>query len=304
MAICLLPISTYRMRNDGDVVASSPFLNSTTRESSGESMSKANKNKLSLEERKARRREYNKQYNADNKEKRAKYRAANKESIAAYERQYRADNKEAIAAREKQYRADNKEAITARENQYAADNKEARSAYSKQYNADNKEAISARNKQYHAANKELIAARKKLYNADNKEAAAAYIKKRRQEDVDFRIACNLRGSLSRSVRDDAKSGSAVRDLGCSIDFLKENFKGRFYKDENGVMMTWDNWGKVWEIDHNYPLAAADLKDRTETLAVVNWRNLQPLTIKENREKSDKVTLSAQRLFNKLVKEFS
>ena len=91
MAICLLPISTYRMRNDGDVVASSPFLNSTTWKESGESMSKANKSKLSLEERKARRREYNKQYNADNKEKRAKYRAANKESIAAYERQYRAD---------------------------------------------------------------------------------------------------------------------------------------------------------------------------------------------------------------------
>ena len=50
------------------------------------------------------------------------------------------------------------------------------------------------------------------------------------------------------------------------------------------MMTWDNWGEVWHLDHNFPLAAADLEDRTEFLAVCNWRNLQPLTVKENLEK--------------------
>jgi hypothetical protein len=255
------------MRNDGDVVASSPFLNSTTCKESGESVSKANKSKLSLEERKARKREYHKQYRADNKE-----------SIAAQRKQYAADNKEAISAYQKQWRAEKKEAIL---------------AYQKQWRAENKEAISAYQKQY-----------QKQYQTDNKERIAFRKKKKRNEDVNYRIKDNLRSRLHIAVKNDCKSGSAVRDLGCSIEFLKENFKGQFYKDENGVMMTWENWGTVWELDHNYPLDAADLDDRTEFLAVNNWRNLQPLTCEENLKKSNKITPAARRLFTKLVKEFS
>jgi hypothetical protein len=68
-------------------------------------------------------------------------------------------------------------------------------------------------------------------------------------------------------------------------------------------MNWKNWGTYWHIDHIYPLAAANLEDRCEFLAVVNWQNLQPLTATANLKKNDEVTPAAKRLFNKLVKQF-
>ena len=69
-------------------------------------------------------------------------------------------------------------------------------------------------------------------------------------------------------------------------------------------MDWENRGKYWQIDHIYPMIEADLNDRVEFLAVNNWRNLQPLSAKDNISKHDEVTPEATKLFNKLKKEFS
>lgn len=98
-------------------------------------------------------------------------------------------------------------------------------------------------------------------------------------DVNFKIAKNLRTRLQRALKYSWKSGSAVQDLGCSIDFLKEYLSTRFNID-----MSWDNYGIYWEIDHIVPLSRFDLTDRNQLLKAVHYTNLQPLTIKDNRSK--------------------
>ena len=50
-------------------------------------------------------------------------------------------------------------------------------------------------------------------------------------------------------------------------------------------MTWENWGKVWHIDHIEPLCSFDLEDREEFLKVVHYTNLQPITLKDHEEKT-------------------
>jgi 5-methylcytosine-specific restriction endonuclease McrA len=65
-----------------------------------------------------------------------------------------------------------------------------------------------------------------------------------------------------------------------------------------------NWGKAWEVDHLFPLARVNLGRVAEFLAAVNWRNLQPLTPVQNKEKGDTITPEAQTLFNQLCQEFS
>jgi hypothetical protein len=40
------------------------------------------------------------------------------------------------------------------------------------------------------------------------------------------------------------------------------------------------------------------------LSAANWRNLQPLTPKQNRDKGDKVTPESQALFDQLKAEFA
>jgi hypothetical protein len=133
-------------------------------------------------------------------------------------------------------------------------------------------------------------------------AAVAEMKRSRfLEDFQFRMAESLRSRLGKAVRGGRKSGSAVRDLGCSIADLKAHLERQF---QTG--MSWENWGAghgKWQIDHIFPLAKTDLTDRVQLLAVCNWQNLQPLWFEDNVRKGDTVTPEAQQLFDGLVSSF-
>jgi len=98
-------------------------------------------------------------------------------------------------------------------------------------------------------------------------------------DIRFRLGICLRSRLNSAIKRNSKSGSAVADLGCSIDELKLHLERQF--DAN---MTWENWGPYWHIDHVKPLAAFDLTDREQILQAVHWTNLRPLEKLENIRK--------------------
>ena len=51
-------------------------------------------------------------------------------------------------------------------------------------------------------------------------------------------------------------------------------------------MTWNNWGKVWELDHIKELHTFDLTDKEQFLEAVHFTNLQPLTVEDHRYKSN------------------
>ena len=117
-----------------------------------------------------------------------------------------------------------------------------------------------------------------------------------------RVASNLRRRLRHAVCRDAKSGSAVRDLGCSVADLKAHLERQFLPG-----MSWENWGTgpgKWQIDHVYPLSLADLTDRGQLLAACNWQNLQPLWFEDNLRKSSDVTPAASALFGVLLASFA
>ena len=224
-------------------------------------------------------------------ERKRKYREANKEKIKEYKRKYDAANKEKISAYNKRYREENTETIQKQQRDYERNN------------LSRKEKAAIRGKIWRDKNKEHIRARNKKYVQNNLKKIYAQQKQRKKEDVQYHLACKLRTRLYVALRKHLttsnKKGSAIRDLGCSLDYFKHHIESLFH---NG--MTWENYGDVWHIDHIYPLSAANLEDRAEFLAVNNWRNLQPLRVKHNLSKGDKITLSAKKLFNSLTKEFS
>jgi len=96
--------------------------------------------------------------------------------------------------------------------------------------------------------------------------------------LNARIAMNLRSRLSAALRYNSKSGSAVKDLDCSIDELKIYLENQF-----GEGMTWENYGQ-WHIDHIIPLSIVDLTDQGVVLKVCHYTNLQPLWAKDNISK--------------------
>lgn len=137
-----------------------------------------------------------------------------------------------------------------------------------------------------------------LYRKNNKEALAVYraiygvtymstyVKKRMKEDIQFKLSFLLRGRLRDALKSNAKKGSAVRDLGCTIQELKQYLEAKFKPG-----MTWDNWSlKGWHIDHIIPISAFDLTDREQLLKACHYTNLQPLWAKDNLRKGNRIWL--------------
>lgn len=80
-----------------------------------------------------------------------------------------------------------------------------------------------------------------------------------------------------------KRHSGIKLLGCSVEDYKKHLESKFYKDPvSGEMMSWENHGIVWEVDHITPLSSA--KDEATLFSLFHFSNTQPLTILENRSK--------------------
>jgi hypothetical protein len=126
-------------------------------------------------------------------------------------------------------------------------------------------------------------ARSKIPEVKAKRNETDRIKK--TTNPNFRLAANLRGRLGSAVKNNSKSGSAVSDLGCTIEFLKQHLSSKFQPG-----MSWNNWGNgfgKWNIDHIIPLAAFDLTDRQHVVLACHYFNLQPLWYEQNMSKQDK-----------------
>ena len=119
-------------------------------------------------------------------------------------------------------------------------------------------------------------------SVQSKEYHKKYRDDRYNNDFQYKLSRVLRVRLSNALRGDFKSGSAVRDLGCTILELKIYLEERFKPG-----MNWSNYGK-WHIDHKYPLSKVDLTDREQLLKVCHYTNLQPLWAEENIKKGNKI----------------
>ncbi len=141
---------------------------------------------------------------------------------------------------------------------------------------------------YFKKNREyLLKCRKENYLAHKEERLAKskeYHNKRMKIDPNFKLRVNLRTRLRIALRDNQKVGSAIRDLGCTVEELKSHLESKFTDG-----MNWENHGK-WHIDHIKPLSLFNLVDREELREAVNWRNLQPMWAIDNVKKGNKVAL--------------
>lgn len=126
------------------------------------------------------------------------------------------------------------------------------------------------------------------WKLENKEQHNLYQKeyklRRYKEDINFKIKVILRSRVRKFLKNEWKSGSSIKMLGCSINELKIHLESKFQEG-----MNWSNWGKLgWHVDHIKPLAQFDLSDPIEMAKACHYTNLQPLWATDNCSKSDKV----------------
>lgn len=152
----------------------------------------------------------------------------------------------------------------------------------RKWKKDNPEKVRKHSKKWRLQNPEKVKeiGRKSIIKNPEKKKLREkkYRKKRYHNDVNFRLASILRNRLGKALKNNFKKGSAVRDLGCSIEKLKIYLESHF---ESG--MTWENYGE-WHIDHKIPLSSFDLTDPEQFKIANNYLNLTPMWAILNRQK--------------------
>jgi hypothetical protein len=216
-----------------------------------------------------------------------------KDRILQKRKQYREDNAEYIKQKKKddyakldrnielakrhKYYVEHKEEFLAKCKQYKQENSAWKKAYDKQYAQDNKDKIYEYKRQH------------KLQNWDHyNELNRINSKRRKQEDIQYKLATNLRSRVRTALKYNKKADHSLALVGCTLGELKQWLESQFTDG-----MSWDNWGKPeigktrWNIDHSIPVTWFDLSDPNQQRECFNYKNLQPMWWWENIKKSNK-----------------
>ena len=151
-------------------------------------------------------------------------------------------------------------------NNYTAKNADRIKKYQAKYRECNREKLNGHNRNYGKANRKLLSKKEK---------------ERKQNDVCFKLTKRLRTRLWCAIKNNQKKGSAIGDLGCSVEELKQYLEDRFLPG-----MSWENYGE-WHIDHIKPLSRFNLMDRSQVKLACHYTNLQPLWAVDNLAKGSK-----------------
>jgi hypothetical protein len=190
------------------------------------------------------------------KERRAQYYLLNKEKELSYGKLYKQRNRERLLIASKEYYYEHKVEASKRHKQYRKSNQRKLNEYNDNY--------------------------KKLHVEKIREQDRTYRNHKYQTDVNYRLRVKLRARLGRAIKMKTKVGSAIKDLGCSVECFRKYIETKF-----SYGMTWDNYGRGgWHLDHIIPLKKFDLSDRVQFLIACNYMNYQPMWEAENIKKRD------------------
>lgn len=143
----------------------------------------------------------------------------------------------------------------------------------KQYYFNNKEEHNNRTLKWHKENRENHNRLMKNHYHSNKDYYRQWNQNKMDTDPLFRLRHAINALINHHLKE-GKSKHTLDYLGCTIQEYKEYLEPMFTPE-----MSWDNYGFYWEIDHIYPLAKG---------GSFHYTNTQPLTISENKTKSDKI----------------
>jgi hypothetical protein len=161
-----------------------------------------------------------------------------------------------------------KAALKARE--YRAKNKDRVAKHAKMSRERNKEKLKQKRSTPEQKAKEKVW--REARKSRNPRIYADYVKKRKEEDLEYKVSQNLRNRVIKAIKGKSKKSARTLELlGCTVEFLKDYLQERFLPT-----MTWENYGSLWHIDHIKPCASFNLLDPEEQKACFHYTNLQPL----------------------------
>lgn len=162
-----------------------------------------------------------------------------------------------------------KECRKRRDVEYNKNNKDMRDLYNKNYNISNKIKISKTKKEYYDNNRDKIRKSKRVY-----------MKKRRKEDIIFKLKDSISSLIYHSIRKQgySKHSHTSEILGCDFNMFKTYIEKQFKEG-----MSWENHG-LWHLDHIKPISLAKTEEQVYELNT--YINFQPLWAFENTSKGN------------------
>ncbi len=224
--------------------------------------------RLSVEERKTRKRAYYEKNRQRTLTQNREYR--NRPEIREKARERRRNNRDTVLRWKRDSYRRNRERILAqqkllKQNQ-APDERAKRLAWQRAYYKGNRERIRQMHKEYRRRNL-------KRHNLKR------VIKRRR--DMQFALRCRIRNHARKIVLrlPSFASRSHYLDLlGCRLSELASYLESKFLPG-----MSWEN-RNLWHLDHIRPLKTFDLSDPTQLAVACHFTNLQPLWAADNLKK--------------------
>ena len=133
--------------------------------------------------------------------------------------------------------------------------------------------------QYYYDNRNRLLNNQKIYIKNNRSKINAYEREKRKNDCKFYLFCKIRQKTNYTFK--SQTIEKINDLiGCSNYFFRKWIIHQLYGD-----MTIENYGKIWCLDHCYPLS---IIKENELNKYTNWINIRPMYIRDNIIKSDKI----------------
>lgn len=162
----------------------------------------------------------------------------------------------------------------------------------KQYYIKNKSKVNDRNNKIYQRDKEKIKQqRKERYQRDKEKILKRNNERRKELEKKYperKVIESFRKRYSKVINNKKPTTTrCIRYLGGNLKLVKEWFNFNFEIDDY-LNMNWSNHGKVWEIDHVYPVAKFNLNNEEEMFKCFGWFNLLPVLVSYNKQKSDKI----------------
>lgn len=169
--------------------------------------------------------------------------------------------------------------------------KEEKAEYQRAYHLKNKEKRNQKAKQNYIKNKERYSERGKANYQKDKEPYR--VRRRRNQKIrsqkpEYRIINNLRVGIYCAISGKKKYKKTLEYLGCSISEFKDRLSGMFADG-----MSWENYGKIWHLDHIVPVSSFDFNDEHSQRICFHYSNMQPMFAVDNMKKSNKILSPTQ-----------
>lgn len=235
---------------------------------------------------------------------RKEYRIKNAESISKKQAEHYQKNSTHIKQRVSSWKKENKDIVYENNRRY----NERKPHIAKNYRNKNKEKMREYSKKYRNNNKDDLKINKSIYYTDHKKDilekqrisyikrkpkirlwSRNYVKRKRQNDIEFRLKEKLRNRIRHALGKAKKQSSVLTHIGCTISELKIYIESLFYPHpvtkEN---MSWNNHGLgygKWQLDHIKELRFFNLQDLNDWKEALHYKNLQPLWYEDHIKKT-------------------